>query len=29
MLDVIVLLYIYLRSWPNINALYTVVDRER
>jgi len=29
MCDVIVLFYISLCSWPNINALFTVVDRER
>jgi len=29
MCDVIVLFYISLRSWPNINELCTVVDRER
>jgi hypothetical protein len=29
MFDVIMLLYILLRGWPNVNTLCTVVDRER
>ena len=29
MLDVIIQFYIYLSSWPNINTLCTMVDRER
>jgi hypothetical protein len=29
MFDVIMLLYISLPSWPNINTLCTMVDRER
>jgi hypothetical protein len=29
MFDVVMLFYIYLPSWPNINALYPMADRER